>query len=110
MSNKWNNIIREKLESHEVSADHLWNNISQNIPQPSSSFWKPWMTSAAVGTVAVATSAVIYFNSPKSLHPTAHATEQKSEEVKLDTTSITSQNVDASGASEIPQIVLGGYS
>jgi len=27
MSNKWNNIIREKLESHEVSADHLWNNI-----------------------------------------------------------------------------------
>jgi hypothetical protein len=110
MSNKWNNIIREKLESHEVSADHLWNNISQNIPQPSSSFWKPWMTTAAIGTAAIATSAIIYFNSPKSLQPIAQTTEQKIEEVKLDTTSIISQNVDASGTSEIPQIqiVLGG--
>jgi len=110
MSNKWNNIIREKLESHEVSADHLWNNVSQNIPQPSSSFWKPWMTTAAIGTAAIATSAIIYFNSPKSLQPIAQTTEQKSEEVKLDTTSITSQNVDTSGASENPQIqiVLGG--
>jgi PKD repeat protein len=111
MSNKWNNIIREKLESHEVSAYHLWNNISQNIPQPSSSsFWKPWMTTAAIGTAAIATSAIIYFNSPKSLQPIAQTTEQKIEEVKLDTTSITSQNVDASGTSEIPQIqiVLGG--
>jgi hypothetical protein len=57
MSNKWNNIIREKLESHEVPADHLWNNISQNIPQSSSSFWKPWMTTAAIGTASIATSA-----------------------------------------------------
>ena len=55
MSNKWNNIIREKLESHEVPADHLWNNISQNIPQSSSSFWKPWMTTAAIATAAIAT-------------------------------------------------------
>ena len=110
MSNKWNNIIRKKLESHEVSADHLWNNISQNIPQPSSSFWKPWMTTAAIGTAAIATSAIIYFNSPKSLQPGVQSSEQKTEEVKVDTTSTTSQNVDASGASEIPQIqiVFGG--
>ena len=110
MSNKWNNIIREKLESHEVPADHLWNNISQNIPQTSSSFWKPWMTTAAIGTAAIATSAIIYFNSPKSLQPTAQTTEQKIEEVKLDTTSTTSQSVHSSETSEIPQIqiVLGG--
>ena len=108
MSNKWNNIIREKLESHEVPADHLWNNISQNIPQPSSSFWKPWMTTAAIGTVAVATSAVIYFNSPKSHQPIAQTTEQKMEEVKADTTSNTSQSADASETSDIPEIVTGG--
>jgi PKD repeat protein len=108
MSNKWNNIIREKLESHEVSADHLWNNISQSIPQSSSSFWKPWMTTAAIGTAAIATSAIIYFNSPKSLQPIAQTTEQKIEEVKADTTSTTSQSVDASETSEIPQIVVGG--
>ncbi len=108
MSNKWNNIIREKLESHEVPADHLWNNISQNIPQPTSSFWKPWMTTAAIGTVAVATSAVIYFNSPKSLQPIAQTTDQKIEEVKADTTSNTSQSADASETSDIPEIVTGG--
>jgi hypothetical protein len=108
MSNKWNNIIREKLESHEVSADHLWNNISQNIPQPSSSFWKPWMTTAAIGTAAIATSAIIYFNSPKSLQPIAQTTEQKIEEAKVDTTLTSSQSVDASETSEIPQVVMGG--
>jgi len=108
MSNKWNNIIREKLESHEVSADHLWNNISQNIPQTSSSFWKPWMTTAAIGTAAIVTSAIIYFNTPKSLQPISQTTEQKIEEVKADTTSTTSQSVDASETSEIPQIVFGG--
>ncbi|MFM2316361.1 MAG: hypothetical protein RLZZ155_693, partial [Bacteroidota bacterium] len=99
---------REKLESHEVPADHLWNNISQNIPQPSSSFWKPWMTTAAIGTVAVATSAVIYFNSPKSLQPIAQTTDQKIEEVKTDTTSTTSQSVHSSETSDIPEIVTGG--
>jgi hypothetical protein len=108
MSNKWNNIIREKLESHEVSADHLWNNISQNIPQPSSSFWKPWKTTAAIGTAAIATSAIIYFNSPKSLQPIAQTTEQKIEEAKVDTTLTSSQSVDASETSEIPQVVMGG--
>jgi hypothetical protein len=107
MSNKWNNIIREKLESHEVSADHLWNNISQNIPQ-SSSFWKPWKTTAAIGTAAIATSAIIYFNSPKSLQPIAQTTEQKIEEAKVDTTLTSSQSVDASETSEIPQVVMGG--
>ena len=108
MSNKWNNIIREKLESHEVPADHLWNNISQNIPQPSSSFWKPWMTTAAIGTAAIATSAIIYFNSPKSLQPIAQTTEQKSEEVKVDTTSTTVNSVESSESTVIPQIITGG--
>lgn len=108
MSNKWNNIIREKLESHEVPADHLWNNISQNIPQTSSSFWKPWMTSAAIGTAAIATSAIIYFNSPKSLQPIAQTTEQKSEEVGLDTLSSTTQPVENSSSEVIPQIIVGG--
>lgn len=108
MSNKWNNIIREKLESHEVPADHLWNNISQNIPQTSSSFWKPWMTSAAIGTAAIATSAIIYFNSPKSLQPIAQTTDQKSEEVKVDTTSTTVNSVEYSESTLIPQIITGG--
>ena len=108
MSNKWNNIIREKLESHEVPADHLWNNISQNIPQTSSSFWKPWMTTAAIGTAAIATSAIIYFNSPKSLQPIAQTTEQKSEEVGLDTLSSTTQPVENSSSEVIPQIIFGG--
>lgn len=108
MSNKWNNIIREKLESHEVPADHLWNNISQNIPQPSSSFWKPWMTTAAIGTAAVATSAIIYFNSPKSLQPIAQTTVQKSEEVGSDTLSSTTQPVENSSSEVIPQIIFGG--
>ena len=108
MSNKWNNIIREKLESHEVPADHLWNNISQNIPQPSSSFWKPWMTNAAIGTAAIATSAIIYFNSPKSLQPIAQTTEQKSEEVKADTTSTAVNSVESSESTVIPQIITGG--
>ena len=108
MSNKWNNIIREKLESHEVSADHLWNNISQNIPQSSSSFWKPWMTTAAIGTAAIATSAIIYFNSPKSLQPIAQTTEQKSEEVKVDTTSTRANSVESSESTVIPQIITGG--
>jgi hypothetical protein len=108
MSNKWNNIIREKLESHEVSADHLWNNISQSIPQSSSSFWKPWMTTAAIGTAAIATSAIIYFNSPKSLQPIAQTTEQKSEEVGLDTLSSTTQPVESSSSEVLPQIIFGG--
>ena len=108
MSNKWNNIIREKLESHEVPADHLWNNISQNIPQSSSSFWKPWMTSAAIGTAAIATSAIIYFNSPKSLQPIAQTTEQKSEDVKVDTTSSTVNSVESSESTLIPQTITGG--
>lgn len=108
MSNKWNNIIREKLESHEVPADHLWNNISQNIPQPTSSFWKPWMTTVAIGTAAIATSAIIYFNSPKSLQPIAQTTEQKSEEVGLDTLSSTTQPVENSSSEVIPQIIFGG--
>ena len=107
MSNKWNNIIREKLESHEVPADHLWNNISRNIPQ-SSSFWKPWMTNAAIGTAAIATSAIIYFNSPKSLQPIAQTTEQKSEEVKADTTSTAVNSVESSESTVIPQIITGG--
>ena len=108
MSNKWNNIIREKLDSHEVPADHLWNNISQNIPQPSSSFWKPWMTNAAIGTAAIATSAIIYFNSPKSLQPIAQTTEQKSEEVKADSTSTAVNSVESSESTVIPQIITGG--
>ena len=108
MSNKWNNIIREKLESHEVPADHLWNNISQNIPQTSSSFWKPWMTTAAIGTAAIATSAIIYFNSPKSLQPVVQSSEQKTEEVKVDTTSTTIQSVEAPVIPEIPRIITGG--
>ena len=108
MSNKWNNIIREKLESHEVSADHLWNNISQNIPQTSSSFWKPWMTTAAIGTAAIATSAIIYFNSPKSPQPVVQSSEQKTEEVKVDTTSTTIQSVEAPVIPEIPRIITGG--
>jgi len=109
MSNKWNNIIREKLEAHEVSADHLWNNISQNIPQ-SSSFWKPWMTSAAIGTAAIATSAIIYFNSPKSPQPIAQTTEQKSEEVKTDTISSNNQSVEAPVRPASPRIIFGGIS
>jgi PKD repeat protein len=108
MSNKWNNIIREKLESHEVSADHLWNNISQNIPQPSSSFWKPWMTTAAVGTAAIATSAIIYFNAPNQTQPVGQSTEQKTEEVKVDTTSNTVNSVETSESTAIPQIITGG--
>ena len=108
MSNKWNNIIREKLESHEVSADHLWNNISQNIPQPSSSFWKPWMTTAAVGTAAIATSAIIYFNSPNQTQPVGQSTEQKTEEVKVDTTLTTVNSVETSESTAIPRIITGG--
>lgn len=108
MSNKWNNIIREKLESHEVPADHLWNNISQNIPHTSSSFWKPWMTTAAIGTAAIATSAIIYFNSPKSLQPVVQTTDQKTEEVKVDTTSTTVNSVETSESTAIPQIITGG--
>ena len=108
MSNKWNNIIREKLESHEVPADHLWNNISQNIPQSSSSFWKPWMTTAAIGTAAIATSAIIYFNSPKSLQPIAQTAEQKIEEVKIDTTLNSANPVESSASEVIPQIIFGG--
>ena len=108
MSNKWNNIIREKLESHEVPADHLWNNISQNIPQSSSSFWKPWMTTAAIATAAIATSAIIYFNSPKSLQPVVQSSEQKTEEVKVDTTSTTVNSVESSESAVIPQIITGG--
>jgi PKD repeat protein len=108
MSNKWNNIIREKLESHEVSADHLWNNISQNIPQPSSSFWKPWMTTAAIGTAAIATSAIIYFNSPNQTQPVVQSSEQKTEEVKVDTTSTTVNSVETSESTAIPRIITGG--
>jgi PKD repeat protein len=108
MSNKWNNIIREKLESHEVSADHLWNNISQNIPQPSSSFWKPWMTTAAIGTAAIATSAIIYFNSPNQTQPVVQSSEQKTVEVKVDTTSNTVNSVETSESTAIPQIITGG--
>lgn len=107
MSNKWNNIIREKLESHEVSADHLWNNISQNIPQPSSSFWKPWMTTAAIGTVAVVTSAVIYFNSPNKLEQVVQSPEQKTEEVKIDTTSTTGKSIETFENTEIPHVITG---
>jgi len=110
MSNKWNNIIREKLESHEVPADHLWNNISQNIPHTSSSFWKPWMTTAAIGTAAIATSAIIYFNSPKSPQPIAQTTEQKIEEVRTDTISINNQSVEAPVRPAIPRIITGGIS
>lgn len=110
MSNKWNNIIREKLESHEVPADHLWNNISQNIPQANSSFWKPWMTTAAIGTAAIATSAIIYFNSPKSLQPIAQTTEQKIEEVKTDTISTNNQSVEAPVRPSVPRIITGGIS
>jgi len=110
MSNKWNNIIREKLESHEVPADHLWNNISQNIPHTSSSLWKPWMTTAAIGTAAIATSAIIYFNSPKSLQPIAQTTEQKIEEVKTDTISTNNQSVEAPVRPAIPRIITGGIS
>ncbi len=110
MSNKWNNIIREKLESHEVSADHLWNNISQNIPHSTSSFWKPWMTTAAIGTAAIATSAIIYFNSPKSLQSIAQTTEQKIEEVKTDTISTNNQSVEAPLRPAIPRIITGGIS
>ena len=108
MSNKWNNIIREKLDSHEVSADHLWNNISQNIPQPSSSLWKPWMTTAAVGTAAIATSAIIYFNTPKSLQPISQTTEQTSEEVKIDTTLNSVKAVEGAVSEAIPPVVIGG--
>ncbi len=108
MSNKWNNIIREKLESHEVPADHLWNNIAQNIPQPSSSFWKPWMTTAAIGTAAIATSAIIYFNSQKSLQPVVQSSERKTEEVKVDTTSTTIQSMESPVIPEIPKIITGG--
>jgi PKD repeat protein len=108
MSNKWNNIIREKLESHEVSADHLWNNISPNIPHSSSSFWKPWMTTAAVGTVAVATSAVIYFNSPNSLQPILQTTEQKREEAKIDTASKIIPISEGSTLQSVPEIITGG--
>jgi hypothetical protein len=110
MSNKWNNIIREKLESHEVSADHLWNNISQNIPQTSSSFWKPWMTTAAIGTAAIVTSAIIYFNSPKSPQPIAQTTEQMIEEVKTDTISTNNQSVEAPVSPASPRIIFGGIS
>ena len=117
MSNKWNNIIREKLESHEVPADHLWNNISQNIPHSTSSFWKPWMTTAAIGTAAIATSAIIYFNSPKSLQPVVQTTEQKTEEPGTDSTSNanqrnlpvetrTIQEVEAAGD---PEPIYSGY-
>ena len=108
MSNKWNNIIREKLESHEVSADHLWNNISQNIPQSSSSFWKPWMTTAAIGTAAIATSAIIYFNSSNKIQPAVQSSDQKTEEVKVDTTSTTVNSVETSESTAIPQIITGG--
>ena len=108
MSNKWNNIIREKLDSHEVSADHLWNNISQNIPQPSSSFWKPWMTTAAIGTAAIATSAIIYFNSSNKIQPAVQSSDQKTEEVKVDTTSTTVNSVETSESTAIPQIITGG--
>jgi PKD repeat protein len=108
MSNKWNNIIREKLESHEVSAEHLWNNISQNIPQPSSSFWKPWMTTAAIGTAAIATSAIIYFNSPNQTQPVVQSSEQKTEEVKVDTTLTTVNSVETSESTAIPRIITGG--
>jgi len=108
MSNKWNNIIREKLESHEVSADHLWNNISQNIPQTSSSFWKPWMTTAAIGTVAVVTSAVIYFNSPNKPEQVVQSPEKKTEEVKIDTTSTTGNSIETSENTEIPHVITGG--
>lgn len=108
MSNKWNNIIREKLESHEIPADHLWNNISQNIPQPSYSFWKPWMTTAAIGTVAIATSAVIYFNSPKSLQPVVQTTEQKRDEAKLDTASKIIPISEGSTLQSVPEIITGG--
>ena len=108
MSNKWNNIIREKLESHEVPADHLWNNISQNIPQSSSSFWKPWMTTAAIGTAAIATSAIIYFNSSNKIQPAVQSSDQKTEEVKVDTTSTTVNSVETSESTAIPQIITGG--
>lgn len=108
MSNKWNNIIREKLESHEVPADHLWNNISQNIPQPSSSFWKPWMTTAAIGTVAVATSVVIYFNSPNKLEQVVQSPEQKTEEVKIDTTSTTGNSIETFENTQMPHVITGG--
>lgn len=108
MSNKWNNIIREKLDSHEVSADHLWNNISQNISQPSSSFWKPWMSTAAIGTAAIATSAIIYFNSSNKIQPAVQSSDQKTEEVKVDTTSTTVNSVETSESTAIPQIITGG--
>jgi hypothetical protein len=110
MSNKWNNIIREKLESHEVSADHLWNNISQNIPQPSSSFWKPWMTTAAIGTVAIATSAIIYFNSPKSLQPITQTTEQKIEEPRTESTSNDNQQTSPIESRTIQEVESAGDS
>lgn len=109
MSNKWNNIIREKLESHEVSADHLWNNISQNIPQPSSSsFWKPWMTTAAIGTAAIATSAIIYFNSPKSLQTVTEIIQEQPQEVRVNTAASDVTPSENSVLEEVPQIITGG--
>jgi PKD repeat protein len=109
MSNKWNNIIREKLESHEVPADHLWNNISQNIPQPSSSsFWKPWMTTAAIGTVAVATSAIIYFNSPNQVLPVVQTSEPKVEVLQSDSTSNANQAIKPIETRTIQEVVTAG--
>lgn len=108
MSNKWNNIIREKLESHEVPAEHLWNNISQNIPQPSSSFWKPWMTTAAVGTAAIATSAIIYFNSPKTLQPATEIIQEQPQEVRVDASAVDVIPSENSVLDEVPQIITGG--
>jgi PKD repeat protein len=66
------------------------------------------MTTAAVGTAAIATSAIIYFNSPKPLQPVVQTTEQKSEEVGLDTLSSTTQPVENSSSEVIPQIIFGG--
>ncbi len=108
MSNKWNNIIREKLESHEVPADHLWNNISQNIPQTSSSFWKPWMTTAAIGTAAIVTSAIIYFNSPRTLQPVAELTQEQPQEVRVDTSASGVIPSEISVSNEVPQTITGG--
>ena len=110
MSNKWNNIIRAKLESHEVPADHLWNNISQIIPQTSSSFWKPWMNTAAIGTAAIATSAIIYFNSPNSLQPIAQNAEQKIEEPRTDSTSNPNQQISPTENRTIQEVESAGDS
>lgn len=79
MSDKFNDILKSKLQNHEVPAEHLWQSVAAQIPASNAGFWKPWMTgvSATTGTLAIATMTWLGFKADDNW-------TQKSEDLKTE--------------------------